>query len=288
MLNFSDTKDFYNLINLEKTSLMSELDIQKSFNKQSLIFMKKLMANIDFSTPLDSNNKCFFLLNEATDVLNMTNSNIANLNCLLEQLTKFENYTEISSESINSYNCNFKTSMISIYENTEKIEKFLHDTTVNNISEIPTIALPSSIDSDNNSNTNENTLIISTTQEKVIFPYKEKDIENILKTNKRYHSSEEVVNKFYTKPISYYRFSALSRFKEAYKLVKLKEKGSTFKALSLAFELAGNYNLHPAIITACKSLDELDIYLACLDENTLNDFKFFNVKYEIPVAISKN
>lgn len=108
-----------------------------------------------------------------------------------------------------------------------------------------------------------------------------------MQKNRRYHSIEEVINKLYTRPISNYRFSAISRFKEAYKLVKQKEKGSTFKALGLAIELFGNYNLHPAIITACKSLNELDVYLACLDENELNDFKFFDIKYDIPMAVSR-
>ena len=49
-------------------------------------------------------------------------------------------------------------------------------------------------------------------------------------------------------------------------------------------ELFGNYNLHPAVISACKNLDELDIYLACLEDNSLNDFTFFNVKFEVPPA----
>ena len=78
----------------------------------------------------------------------------------------------------------------------------------------------------------------------------------------------------------------MARFKEAYKLVKNREKASVFKALALGFELFGNYSLHPAIITACNSLDELDIYLACLDENDLDDFKFFNIKYEVPLALT--
>ena len=108
-----------------------------------------------------------------------------------------------------------------------------------------------------------------------------------MKNNTRYHSIEEVVNKLYTKPISYYKFSPIARFKEAYKLVKDRAKLSRLKALSLAFELFGNYSLHPAIITACKSIDELDIYLACLEENDLDDFKFFNIKYEVPLAVSK-
>ena len=49
-----------------------------------------------------------------------------------------------------------------------------------------------------------------------------------------------------------------------------------------------NYNLHPAIITACKNLNELDIYIACLEDNTLDEFEFFDIKYEIPLAISKH
>ena len=68
-------------------------------------------------------------------------------------------------------------------------------------------------------------------------------------------------------------------------LINRKEKGSKLKAIGLGVELFFNYNLHPAIITACKSLNELDIYLACLEDNTLDDFQFFDVKYEIPPAV---
>ena len=67
-----------------------------------------------------------------------------------------------------------------------------------------------------------------------------------------------------------------------------KEHSSKLKAISLASELFGNYNLHPAIITACNSLDELDIYLACLEDNVLGDFKFFDIKYEIPPVVVPN
>lgn len=291
MLSFSSTKDISNLIDLEKASLMSDLDIQKSFNKQVLVFMKKIMANIDFSMPLDSTNPDLLYLNQATDVLNITNININILNKLLENLTKLKKILLISDEMINTYNCNLKSAMTSIYENTKIIENFIHDITINNFpAELPTTSPVLSIEAPTVIETPtvpKKTLVISVTQGKVVLPYEAKDIEDILQKNKRYHSFEEVVNKFYTKPISYYKFSSISRFKEAYKLVKEKEKGSTFKALSLAFELLGNYSLHPAIITACKSLDELDIYLACLDENTLNDFKFFDIKYEIPLAVSK-
>jgi hypothetical protein len=45
--------------------------------------------------------------------------------------------------------------------------------------------------------------------------------------------------------------------------------------------------LHPAIITACKSIDELDIYLSCLEDNQLDDFKIFDIKYEILPKVVK-
>ena len=315
MINFSGTENISNLIELEKVSLMSTLDIQKSFNKQILVFMKKFMANIDFSLDIEPTNKAFFYLNEATSSLNKSNSNINTLNILLDSLSQINPSNENWKDIIKNYNENFKRSMNSVYKNTEIIEKFVHEVTITDFCELPascvtsiasidTIAPDVSVDVNEkgqhatsivnthveapaSSQLPENTLVISETQKKVIFPYNISKVEDIMKKNKRYHSVEEVVSKLYTKPINYYKFSSISRFKEAYKLIKEKEKGSTFKALSLAFELLGNYSLHPAIITACKSLDELDIYLACLEENDLDDFKFFDIKYEVPMAISK-
>ena len=60
-----------------------------------------------------------------------------------------------------------------------------------------------------------------------------------------------------------------------------------FIATGNSYELFGKYNLHPAIITACKSLDELDIYLACLEDNVLDEFPFFEIKYEIAPVVQK-
>lgn len=292
MINFSGTENISNLINLEKVSLESTLDIQKNFNKQILIFVKKFMASIDFS--LDSNDKAFFYLNESTSALNKSNSNINVLKNLLNSLSAIN---PLDDSSIKNYNIEFKETMNSVYSNTESIEKYIQEITLSDFSELTNTSSVRTVISNassseeyiGNSQTphSYNTLVISETEKKVILPYKKEKIEEILQNNRRYHSPEEVINKFYTKPINYYKFSSLARFKEAYKLVKEKEKGSIFKALALAFELLGNYSLHPAIITACKSIDELDIYLACLDENSLDDFKFFNIKYEIPPTVSK-
>lgn len=287
MLNFSDTNDINNLIKLEKTYLTSNLDIQKSFNKQVLLFMKKLMSDIDFSVSLNSDNNSFIYLNKSADILNKTNLNIDIINNLLNSLSVIETLPENLDDLLKQYNCQFKTDIDSIYKNTLQIEKFIHDVSINSLPDLENnkIIVESSASVPNSLPFPEKTLIISESQKKVVLPYEIKNVEEFLQKNKKYNSIEEVINEFYTKPIDYYKFSSASRFKEAYKLIKNKEKGSTIKALSLAFELFGNYSLHPAIITACKSLDELDIYLACLDENTLNDFKFFDIKYEIPLAV---
>ena len=41
------------------------------------------------------------------------------------------------------------------------------------------------------------------------------------------------------------------------------------------------YSLNPAIIVACKNVDELKDYLNCLKEQKLDLFKAFKIKYEI-------
>jgi len=53
-------------------------------------------------------------------------------------------------------------------------------------------------------------------------------------------------------------------------------------------ELSRLRNLHPAVIAACKNLDELDIYLDYLNNNELDKFTIFNIQYDIlPIKIKK-
>ncbi len=110
------------------------------------------------------------------------------------------------------------------------------------------------------------------------------EIKNFIKSQP---VNDEIINEEYTLPLVYYKHIALCRFKEAMNLALHIEKLSYLKALSLAIECLTNYNLHPAIITACKSIDELDIYLSCLEDNQLDDFKIFDIKYEMLPKVSK-
>ena len=70
-------------------------------------------------------------------------------------------------------------------------------------------------------------------------------------------------------------------------MVKNKCNGSVLSALDLALELMMRYDLNPIIIAACRNIDELDIYLDCLEENELSQFDCFEIKFEVLPQISK-
>lgn len=127
-----------------------------------------------------------------------------------------------------------------------------------------------------------NILLVSEQDQKAYLPYKFEDVENILKnSNNKFNSTQDVIKSLYILPLSRFRNAPISRFRETINLIKNKENSSIFKALDLAFELMFNYKLNPIIISACRNLDELDIYLDCLEENQLFDFKCFEIKFEV-------
>lgn len=126
-----------------------------------------------------------------------------------------------------------------------------------------------------------NTLLISEIKNIVVLPYTVSDLQEILNTSQDYSSLQDVIDKVYTIPIDRYKNSSVARFKEAYNLMRKKENSSILDSLNLALELSFNRFLNPAIITACKNLDELDVYLDCLSSNELDKFNLFNIKYEI-------
>lgn len=309
MINYTDKENMLKLIDIEKNSLKATLDIQKNLNKQILIFMKNFIGNMQIDLDFNPENKTFYYMNESTSALNKSNSNIEAIQKLLNRIDTIISSCDSLPPSkiqakIKTYNNQFTSAINSIYKNTDIIEDFIHKIALLDLSEFleNEKSMIKKEGKEENSIENyaittqeldnsfiENTLVISDIQGKIILPYQlEKVKETLLNNNDKYSSIEDVIEKLYTKPIKYYKFSAVARFKEAYKLILEKEHGSKFKAISLASELFANYNLHPAIITACQSLDELDIYLACLEDNSLEDFKFFNIKYEIAPVVATN
>lgn len=127
-----------------------------------------------------------------------------------------------------------------------------------------------------------NILIISEIKNKVILPYTVAELEFILERNKdKYNNLKDVIEAEFTVPLSRYKNARIARFRETFNLMKYKSNAPLIKCLDLALELTWNNLLNPAVITACKNIDELDIYLDFLNTNELEKFKIFDVKYEI-------
>ena len=278
------------------------------------MFLKSFIGNVEVDSIFADNVNKF--ISDSSFYLSKINSNIALYNNLLEILDNIKfncpsiEYSTTVSK-ITQYNKKFDTSTAKILKNNVDIEKFIHSMSSLDISEyisIDNLDILTNADSADTGSTivqepkkatrkkkdtvslNENTLTISETSGLVTLPYKVADLKKALRNEpEKYASLSDVILSQYTVPLRDYRFSAISRFKEAYKLVINKEHGSKKEALSLATELLTNYNLHPAVITACKNLNELDVYLSCLEFNELEDFHFFKIVYEaLPVMVKKN
>ena len=123
------------------------------------------------------------------------------------------------------------------------------------------------------------TLIISEEDGKVYLPYTKDDIKNEVVQNKGAKISEVIENN-YIFPLDKYKNSIRARFREGYNLMYKKEGKSKRSAILLGIELMFETNLHPAIISACKNLEELDIYLDCLEDNELEKFSCFKIIYK--------
>ncbi len=134
-----------------------------------------------------------------------------------------------------------------------------------------------------------NTLIITEKEQKAYLPFFYSTVKEIFETsNNRYQTIQDVIEELYVVPLERFKNSSFSRFKETFNLIRNKEKGSISKALDLGLELMLKHNLNPIVIAACRNLDELDIYLDCLEQDQLQDFSCFTIKFEVMPQVSKN
>lgn len=126
----------------------------------------------------------------------------------------------------------------------------------------------------------ENTLLICEKQGIAILPYSILELEEDFSNNpEKYSSIQDIINKEYTIYLKNYKNVANIRFREIFNLAKNKCDFNFFKSFNLAYELFFNSHLNPVIISACKSIDELNTYLDCLENNIVDKFKCFNILY---------
>lgn len=161
----------------------------------------------------------------------------------------------------------------SIYDTTEEI-----DTSISTSSTILDESVSEQVSFEDNY-----TLVISEIRNEVILPYKVSEInEYINQFPTSYNSFEDVVKKEFVLPLDYYmKHPVIARFRETYSLIRDREVKSIVEALKYAIDLMFKYELNPAIIAACKTQEQLENYLECLESNKLDNFKDFKIKFEI-------
>lgn len=295
-------------IDMEITSVHSLLSSQKAFSKQILVFLKNFLGNVDIDSTFSEDVNNF--ISDASEYLSKINKNIEIYTNLLEQLESIKNNLDtvkynITVSEITKYNKELSSNTTQIMRNNVDIEKFIHSMSSIDVSEYISIdaldKVTETVEPEDTKKTTkttrkrkstsklaDDTLIISEIDGTVTLPYKVTDLKRILRKNpEKYTSLSDIILDQYTVPLSNYKVSAVARFKEAYKLIMDREHGTKKEALKLAVELFSNYSLHPAIITACKNLNELDVYLSCLEFDELDDFRFFKIVYQSLPVVSK-
>ncbi len=134
-----------------------------------------------------------------------------------------------------------------------------------------------------------NTLVVSEKEQKAYLPFFYSKVKEIYQNSKNiYETLQDVVDNFSVISLDKFKNSAISRFRESFYLVRNKENGSVSKAIDLGLELMFKYELSPIIIAGCRNLEELDIYLDCLEENEVQDFPCFEIKFEVMPQLSRN
>lgn len=78
-----------------------------------------------------------------------------------------------------------------------------------------------------------------------------------------------------------YLYPVLARFREAYSLSRNKEMKSAIDSLKYAMDLMFRSDINPTIIAAVKSQKQLEDYIQCLENSTLDSFPHFTIVFEV-------
>ena len=314
----NDNEKLGNSLETERKIIDYNLKSQENLKNIILNYMKNF-SDSNNSISLSSADQITLFIDNLKNSLSLCNENIVQFESFQNSLTTidslFKNNDTDLDNKITDFNEKYNNLNKIVLENTIKIEDCLNDiskkselnfsnasnstntikpvvpteVTVNNV-EIPetkeTIKTSSPIVNDLNNNPTtytENTLVVSESSQNVTLPYHISDLNEILKNEpKKYSSIDEVITKKYTLPLKTFKNPTVSRFKQGFKLMREKEHSSFRQAFDLGMELVFDSNLHPAIIPACKNLEDLDKYLYCLEKKQTDKFDCFNIVFECP------
>ena len=253
------------------------IDELKKFSTEFKENLDKTTKNLELlsSYKIEIENLTSTLSEEEANSINQNSMKVCQE--VLVSISEIESSLQEFSNEFCKYNAT-KDSQNDDYEN-ESIRFINHKSIVETTSETTTKPLF-------DTTIPENTLVISEKTNLVYLPYTNDELKK-LKDKFPGATYDSIINKYYTRKAKDYRNPPIARFKEAYKLVRNKEKMSIIDASNLGLELCFKSNLHPAIISACRSINELDEYLGCLEHKRTDQFEAFHIKFDVAPAIYK-
>lgn len=250
----------------------------------------------------------FELINNNIQTLQECKMKFENINNLIIELLikiESENKDESSYESeistlkeiINKFSIEFEETKIRITSNQTIVNEFLDKEEINNYLNYMEIDLNKNIkkekvkeqidkeemDDTLKKDLNNSILKISEKDKKVYLPYSVKELSEYLrKYPDQYSSLEDVIEKEFILPSDFYlKHPVVARFRETYSLIRDKEAKSVLDAIKFSIDLMFEYELNPAIIAACKTQEQLENYLSCLERNKLDEFSDFEIRFEL-------
>lgn len=277
---------------------------QKNKRKQVIGILKVLNIQNDAISNASSS------LNNISEIITLVNSNInslytieVDLNNICRDFTTsyvpnaFNNASDSVFDSIKTNITNYSTELSNIdtvlEQNNQKIDNYLKENANLINTTISDVFSSKDINFTNESNNNNNValnselyldnpyLVVSEKEKKVFLPYKVSEINGYLeKYPNSYANFEDVVKKEFILSLDYYtKKPVYTRFRETYSLIRDREGKSILEALKYSFDLMFKDDLNPCIIAACKTQNQLDDYLTCLDHQNLDAFEHFKIQF---------
>lgn len=247
-------------LNLELLNMIYETEeIQKLVNN-NIIMVYKL--TIEYSKV---SNDIINLLHKTSTQYNISNLSLQNIASLKKSINSFLKKNIVFSKQIKENDVE-----INFFLKKEILNKYINNN-IELFKAIPTFLY------------NNSTLTISEKENKVFLPYTKSELLLYLEQFPNdYTSLKDVIEKEFILPLDYYQKSpSIARFREAYSLIRDREAKSVIDSLKYATNIMFYSKLNPAIIAACKTQEQLENYISCLEKNKLYDFKDFYIKFEI-------
>lgn len=268
------TKDF------SSTNKEYFLDVKNTYEllEKNTSILKNLKSTLSsISTKLLS----LVLSSEPSSAPELVNDINNNLNHYIELLDEMKTNFIQNNISINTFTSYHSTRLLLTTFDMDLGENLAE--TINLISPNSPAGQIDATYSDMIGATENKVLIISEKENKVYLPYKKTELKAYMSQYPTsYYSYKNVIEKEFILPLNYFMQNpSKARFRETYALYRDREATTVVEAFKKALSLAFKSELNPAIIAACKTKNQLNNYMLCLEEKKLNDFTDFEIMYDI-------